>query len=62
MWKKKFAKKLIFAGGGCSAPVAVCSTITDENFSLTGAVWNLSGEKLLQKTRNTSLSSGEPLR
>lgn len=45
--ERSFLKTL---GGGCSAPVAVSSELIDDNLTITGAVWSLDGQTLIQNT------------
>lgn len=42
-------------GGGCSAPVAVTSSIRDYSLVLTGAVWSLDGSETLRQTGTARL-------
>ena len=42
--------------GGCSAPVAVESTLENETLTLKGAVFSLDGEKALFEEQNTSFA------
>lgn len=55
--ERSFLKTL---GGGCSAPVAVSSSLTVKDqvhsLSLTGAVWSLDGKEELLETSSTTLS------
>lgn len=59
--ERSFLKTL---GGGCSAPVAVSTTLKNKNLIITGAVWSLDGQKLVQDNLNTKLyipdDDGEP--
>ncbi|CAL7936544.1 unnamed protein product [Xylocopa violacea] len=59
--ERSFLKTL---GGGCSAPVAVSSTLSDKNLTITGAVWSLDGQTLIKDTVKTELylpdDDGEP--
>ncbi|XP_029056608.1 porphobilinogen deaminase isoform X1 [Osmia bicornis bicornis] len=59
--ERSFLKTL---GGGCSAPVAVSSTLEDKNLTITGAVWSLDGQKLVKDTFKSKLyipdDDGEP--
>lgn len=45
--ERSFLKTL---GGGCSAPVAVLSTLVDNELSITGAVWSLDGQEHVKDT------------
>ncbi|XP_033210339.1 porphobilinogen deaminase isoform X2 [Belonocnema kinseyi] len=59
--ERSFLKTL---GGGCSAPVAVSSSLEGENLTITGAVWSLDGQTLIQNTLKRKLfipdDDGEP--
>lgn len=59
--ERSFLKTL---GGGCSAPVAVSSTLADKELTITGAVWSLDGQKLVRNTFKSTLyipdDDGEP--
>lgn len=59
--ERSFLKTL---GGGCSAPVAISSTLDGDNLSITGAVWSLDGQKIVTDTCKTKLyipdDDGEP--
>lgn len=59
--ERSFLKTL---GGGCSAPVAVCSSLTGKDLSITGAVWSLDGQTLIKDTIKSKLyipdDDGEP--
>lgn len=44
-------------GGGCSAPVAVTSSVRDCTLSLTGAVWSLDGSETLRQAATVRLRS-----
>ncbi|KAK6623733.1 hypothetical protein RUM43_009586 [Polyplax serrata] len=55
--ERSFLKTL---GGGCSAPVAVNSTVDNDTFYLTGAVWSLNGEKYIQKTKSKKIEFNTP--
>ncbi|XP_014469691.1 PREDICTED: porphobilinogen deaminase [Dinoponera quadriceps] len=61
--ERSFLKTL---GGGCSAPVAVSSSLQGEKLTITGAVWSLDGQTLITDTRNGKLhlpkDDGEPPR
>lgn len=46
--------------GGCSAPVAVCTTFIDNNLDMTGAVWSLDGKRNLTKNRAVALKKVLP--
>ncbi|CAG5093786.1 Similar to HMBS: Porphobilinogen deaminase (Bos taurus) [Cotesia congregata] len=50
--ERSFLKTL---GGGCSAPVAVASSLIDDDLSMIGAVWSLDGETLIKDTLSTKL-------
>lgn len=52
--ERSFLKTL---GGGCSAPVAVCTNLSDGNLTMTGAVWSLNGVENLMKKREVELKS-----
>lgn len=59
--ERSFLKTL---GGGCSAPVAVCSNLSDisdegHTLSLTGAVWSLDGSEELQESNSTRIKFSE---
>ncbi|PSN43423.1 Porphobilinogen deaminase [Blattella germanica] len=43
-------------GGGCSAPVAVCSDLEGRTLSLTGAVWTLDGKKMLKSSMTCQIN------
>lgn len=45
--ERSFLKTL---GGGCSAPVAVVSSLINKELTITGAVWSLDGQQLVQET------------
>ncbi|XP_076619276.1 porphobilinogen deaminase-like protein l(3)02640 isoform X2 [Colletes latitarsis] len=59
--ERSFLKTL---GGGCSAPVAVSSTLADKDLTITGAVWSLDGQELVRNTVKSTLyipdDDGEP--
>ena len=59
--ERSFLKTL---GGGCSAPVAVSSTLQGKDLTITGAVWSLDGQKLVKDTSKSKLyipdDDGEP--
>ncbi|KAK2582309.1 hypothetical protein KPH14_004648 [Odynerus spinipes] len=59
--ERSFLKTL---GGGCSAPVAVCSSLIGKDLSITGAVWSLDGQTLIKDTIKSKLyipdDDGEP--
>lgn len=59
--ERSFLKTL---GGGCSAPVAVCSSLIEKDLSITGAVWSLDGQTLIKDTIKSKLyipdDDGEP--
>lgn len=59
--ERSFLKTL---GGGCSAPVAVSSSLIGEDLTITGAVWSLDGQTLIQNTLKKKLfipdDDGEP--
>lgn len=59
--ERSFLKTL---GGGCSAPVAVSSTLIDKTLTITGAVWSLDGQTLIKDTFKSKLyipdDDGEP--
>ncbi|CAK9826188.1 Porphobilinogen deaminase [Anthophora retusa] len=59
--ERSFLKTL---GGGCSAPVAVSSTLKDKTLTITGAVWSLDGQTLVTNTVKSKLyipdDDGEP--
>ena len=59
--ERSFLKTL---GGGCSAPVAVASSLVDKNLEITGAVWSLDGQTLVTDTLKCELylpdDDGEP--
>ncbi|KAG8317084.1 hypothetical protein J6590_032767 [Homalodisca vitripennis] len=44
-------------GGGCSAPVAVQSTLRERTLALTGAVWSLDGSQTLRQASTCRLRS-----
>uniref|UniRef100_A0A8D8TFR3 hydroxymethylbilane synthase n=1 Tax=Cacopsylla melanoneura TaxID=428564 RepID=A0A8D8TFR3_9HEMI len=46
-------------GGGCSAPVAVCTEFQQGNVTMTGAVWSLDGKETLQEEMTRSLEAEE---
>lgn len=50
--ERSFLRKL---EGGCSAPVAVNSFISDNNISLTGLVSSLDGAEVIKETLKTDL-------
>ncbi|XP_011307138.1 porphobilinogen deaminase [Fopius arisanus] len=50
--ERSFLKTL---GGGCSAPVAVCSSLKEKYLTITGAVWSLDGQTLIKDTLNKKL-------
>ncbi|XP_014610652.1 PREDICTED: porphobilinogen deaminase [Polistes canadensis] len=50
--ERSFLKTL---GGGCSAPVAVSSTLTEKDLVITGAVWSLDGQTLIKDTAKCEL-------
>jgi len=45
--ERSFLKTL---GGGCSAPVAVSSSLKKNELTITGAVWSLDGQTLITDT------------
>ncbi|XP_015511863.1 porphobilinogen deaminase isoform X1 [Neodiprion pinetum] len=51
-------------GGGCSAPVAVCSSLVEKDLSITGAVWSLNGQTTISSTLKSKIylpdDDGEP--
>ncbi|XP_057319562.1 porphobilinogen deaminase [Microplitis mediator] len=51
--ERSFLKTL---GGGCSAPVAVASSLIDDNLKITGAVWSLNGDIFIKETLATKIS------
>ncbi|KAJ8672783.1 hypothetical protein QAD02_004043 [Eretmocerus hayati] len=55
---------LKFLGGGCSAPVGVCSTLENKELSITGAVWSLDGNTFIKDSLKCKLympnDDGEP--
>ncbi|XP_012277593.1 porphobilinogen deaminase [Orussus abietinus] len=59
--ERSFLKTL---GGGCSAPVAVSSSLVDKNLTITGAVWSLDGQTIITDTLKSKLyipdDTGEP--
>lgn len=59
--ERSFLKTL---GGGCSAPVAVSSTLKNKILTVTGAVWSLDGQKFIKDTSKSKLyipdDDGEP--
>ncbi|KAF7390894.1 hypothetical protein HZH66_009374 [Vespula vulgaris] len=59
--ERSFLKTL---GGGCSAPVAVSSSLTGRDLTITGAVWSLDGQTLIKDTIKSELympdDDGEP--
>ncbi|XP_047354641.1 porphobilinogen deaminase [Vespa velutina] len=59
--ERSFLKTL---GGGCSAPVAVSSSLTGKDLTITGAVWSLDGQTLIKDTIKSELyipdDDGEP--
>ncbi|XP_029166388.1 porphobilinogen deaminase [Nylanderia fulva] len=61
--ERSFLKTL---GGGCSAPVAVSSSLEENKLTITGAVWSLDGQTLVTDTNNSTLylpdDDGEPPR
>lgn len=61
--ERSFLKTL---GGGCSAPVAVCSALKKNELTITGAVWSLDGQTLVTDTTKSKLylpdDDGEPPR
>ncbi|EFN77375.1 Porphobilinogen deaminase [Harpegnathos saltator] len=61
--ERSFLKTL---GGGCSAPVAVASSLEGEELKITGAVWSLDGQTLIKDTCKGKLfipkDDGEPPR
>ncbi|XP_066591937.1 porphobilinogen deaminase isoform X2 [Prorops nasuta] len=50
--ERSFLKTL---GGGCSAPVAVSTTLDGKELSVTGAVWSLDGKTIIMETLNSKL-------
>ncbi|KAK0161706.1 hypothetical protein PV327_008125 [Microctonus hyperodae] len=50
--ERSFLKTL---GGGCSAPVAVSSSLVDKKMSVTGAVWSLDGQEFIKDTMTSKL-------
>ncbi|XP_015183013.1 PREDICTED: porphobilinogen deaminase isoform X1 [Polistes dominula] len=50
--ERSFLKTL---GGGCSAPVAVSSTLTEKDLVITGAVWSLDGQTVIKDTAKSEL-------
>ncbi|XP_015121496.1 porphobilinogen deaminase isoform X4 [Diachasma alloeum] len=50
--ERSFLKTL---GGGCSAPVAVCSSLKEKHLTITGAVWSLNGQTLIKDTLKKKL-------
>ncbi|EZA50572.1 Porphobilinogen deaminase [Ooceraea biroi] len=61
--ERSFLKTL---GGGCSAPVAVSSSLNNKELTITGAVWSLDGKTLIKSTSKKELylpdDDGEPPR
>lgn len=61
--ERSFLKTL---GGGCSAPVAVSSSLEKDELTITGAVWSLDGQTLVINTSKSKLylpdDDGEPPR
>ncbi|XP_018343428.1 PREDICTED: porphobilinogen deaminase [Trachymyrmex septentrionalis] len=61
--ERSFLKTL---GGGCSAPVAVSSSLKKNELTITGAVWSLDGQTLITDTSKSKLylpnDDGEPPR
>lgn len=59
--ERSFLKTL---GGGCSAPVAVFSSLEEKHLTITGAVWSLDGQTLVKDTTKGKLyipsDDGEP--
>lgn len=59
--ERSFLKTL---GGGCSAPVAISSTLKDKHLTVTGAVWSLDGKTHVKDTIKSKLfipdDDGEP--
>lgn len=59
--ERSFLKTL---GGGCSAPVAVFSSLEEKELKITGAVWSLDGQTLIKDTCKGKLylpkDDGEP--
>ncbi|XP_015609688.1 porphobilinogen deaminase isoform X1 [Cephus cinctus] len=59
--ERSFLKTL---GGGCSAPVAVASSLNGKDLTITGAVWSLDGQTLIKDTLKSKLylpnDDGEP--
>lgn len=59
--ERSFLKTL---GGGCSAPVAVSTTLEEKTLTITGAVWSLDGQELIKDTIKSKLyipdDDGEP--
>jgi len=57
---------LRFLGGGCSAPVGVCSTLENKELSITGGVWSLDGKVFIKDSLKCKLyfpsedNNGEP--
>lgn len=55
-------------GGGCSAPVAVTSSLRDRHLTLIGAVWSLDGYETICQTsscrlhRDLNIDDDEPPR
>lgn len=51
-------------GGGCSAPVAVCSSLIGKELSITGAVWSLNGQTTISYSLKSRIylpdDDGEP--
>lgn len=50
--ERSFLKTL---GGGCSAPVAVFSSLEEKELTITGAVWSLNGQKFITHTSKNGL-------
>ncbi|KAL6265309.1 hypothetical protein P5V15_002088 [Pogonomyrmex californicus] len=50
--ERSFLKTL---GGGCSAPVAVSSSLEKNELTITGAVWSLDGQTLITDTSKSKL-------
>ncbi|KAL1458126.1 hypothetical protein WDU94_008297 [Cyamophila willieti] len=46
-------------GGGCSAPVAVCTESQQGSVTMTGAVWSLDGKETMQEEMSRSLDTEE---
>lgn len=50
--ERSFLKTL---GGGCSAPVAVSTSLDKKELTITGAVWSLDGKTLVKETSESEL-------